>query len=399
MHHRRNPIAVFRLQALAVMACLFALVAGCNKKPKDTNVAPDNSEHPVGALGRIEPVDGIISVSIPVGDRLAEILVKEGDTVKAGKVLASLASAALHQKEKKLAETQVREALERLQAIKENGARQLEEAELRQKRVERDLKTDIEILNSKLVILKKQAEASNLALSRITPLPPGSVPEQEVDRQKLAAEQAEAEYQNTVKLRDKAEASVKSAKAEAEAQVKTLHSTIEQARSQVPLASAEQQLVLAEERLKLSTVYAPSSGIILAVVARPGEVGGARPLLRMANTKELAVVAEVDESEALKIQFGQRATIKSKALTSLAAFPLNEKPLGGKVVWISPLVERNQVNALNPAALSDRRIVEVKVVLEFDTYGDDREKVHQAVARLLNLQVQVDIDLKTPAGK
>jgi HlyD family secretion protein len=394
MDSRPKSLALVQRQAV-FLACL-VLVAGCNR-PKNPPSSQGGSPGKVPALGRIEPASGIITVSLPVGDRLEEVLVKEGQEVKAGKVLARLASAPVQQQELKLAETQVKEANDRLKAIDANGANQRAEAEVRHQRVKRDLQTEIEILKGKQVIQKKQLEAAQAASDRLTRLPPGSVPEQDVERQKLAAEQAEAELESTKKMLAKAEAGLKSTDAEAEAQKKTLESTIEQARSQVPLASAERQLELARERQKLSQVLAPRDGTILAIVARPGEIGGTRPLLRMADLSELVVVAEVFENEALLIRDGQPAEVSSKALTRIQ--PLKGQSLKGKVIQVSAMVERNQVNELNPAALSDRRVVIVKVLLDFSSYGSEQKVIHDEVARLLNLQVDVAIEVKPEDSK
>jgi HlyD family secretion protein len=69
----------------------FGLISTAQKQPVET--LPEVKK--VTALGRLEPETEIIKLSAPIpldGDRIAKVLVKEGDTVKSGQIIAILDS-------------------------------------------------------------------------------------------------------------------------------------------------------------------------------------------------------------------------------------------------------------------------------------------------------------------
>ncbi len=75
----------------------------------------------VTALGRIQPETEVLKLSAPLaldGDRIAEVLVKEGDKVNAGRVIAILQSRDLLKNSVIQAQKQVRVAQAKLQQIK-----------------------------------------------------------------------------------------------------------------------------------------------------------------------------------------------------------------------------------------------------------------------------------------
>ncbi|HEY9301733.1 MAG TPA: biotin/lipoyl-binding protein, partial [Phormidium sp.] len=75
----------------------------------------------VTALGRLEPVAEIIKLSAPLsldGDRIGELLVKEGDRVKAGQVIVILDSRASLQTALQQAQEQVKVAQAKLAQVK-----------------------------------------------------------------------------------------------------------------------------------------------------------------------------------------------------------------------------------------------------------------------------------------
>ncbi len=79
----------------------------------------------ISALGRLEPETEVISLSAPLdldGDRIAQILVQEGDTVKSGQVVAILDSRTRLQTAVLQAEQQVRVAKAKLAQV-EAGAK------------------------------------------------------------------------------------------------------------------------------------------------------------------------------------------------------------------------------------------------------------------------------------
>ncbi len=88
----------------------------------------------------------------------------------------------------------------------------------------------------------------------------------------------------------------------------------------------------------------------------------------------MQVIAEVYESDILKVKNGQRATITSVAF---------DKPLTGVVENVSGIVYRNTLQAMDPSAQVFARVVEV--VIRMDTVAP--------LDRLVYLQVDVKITL------
>jgi HlyD family secretion protein len=103
------------------------------------------------------------------------------------------------------------------------------------------------------------------------------------------------------------------------------------------------------------------------------------PILKMGNTAQMHAVAEVYETDIRFVREGQRASVRSPALASA---------LTGKVVKIGNLIYKNDVLDVDPAANTDRRVVEVRIAL--DDGGE--------AARLTNLTVDVVIDVTGARG-
>ena len=78
------------------------------------------------------------------------------------------------------------------------------------------------------------------------------------------------------------------------------------------LQSAEAKVKAAEAQLELSIIRAPIDGEILKVFTYPGERIGNDPILKMGDTSDMHVIAEVHETDVGAVRIGQRATITSQ---------------------------------------------------------------------------------------
>ncbi len=133
----------------------------------------------------------------------------------------------------------------------------------------------------------------------------------------------------------------------------------------------KQNVKLAEEKLKMSVVRAPSKGRVLKIFTRPGETIAQRPVLRMADTSQMVAVCEVYETHVNFVAAGQSVTVTSRALPTV---------LHGKVAYVGQMSPRTRSSARSVKA-ADKRVVEVRVDID-----DDAE-----ASRLVNLQVEVTI--------
>ena len=149
--------------------------------------------------------------------------------------------------------------------------------------------------------------------------------------------------------------------------------TLERTRKEVPLGSLKRQRDVAARRLDQTFLKAPSKGKVLKILARPGElVAAPQPVLQMADLSRMAVLAEVYETDIHKVYEGQVALITSKVE--------NVRKMTGKVAAVGSMIGKNRVFDADPLTDVDRRVIEVKIML--DEPGP--------AAGLINLQVNVD---------
>jgi HlyD family secretion protein len=331
----------------------------------------------VEALGRLEPEGGILSigVSVPMGDRLRKVFVKEGDEVAKDQELARLESYDDRRAERDLAASQLDEARARLAAITTNGKSQIEEAHIRIQQIEEVEPLDIQAQETKVELLRDQLTRAKQNLRRLQGLQPDTVSRQEMDQQELLARQAEAELTSAEALLKKTRKGHALNLQAAQAQLKTLQTSLERLQQEIPLRSLEKSLQAAEDRLKHTMVRAPSAGHILKILAHAGEAVGSQPILRMADLRQMIALAEVYETDVGRVRVGQRATVRSRALAP--------EELSGTVMEVGRLIDRNYIFDLDPRADADRRVVAVKIRLDQS----------QPAAHFVNLQVTVSVQV------
>src|SRR5207245_1503003 len=135
--------------------------------------------------------------------------------------------------------------------------------------------------------------------------------------------------------------------AKASAELRTSQAAMARTRSVVAVKSAEAQVRSAEAQLELTIIRAPIDGEILKILTYPGERIGDEPILKMGNTADMHVIAEVHETDVGFVRVGQRATISSEALN---------EPVQGTVEEVGQLIYKNDVLDLDPRADKDTRI-------------------------------------------
>lgn len=142
---------------------------------------------------------------------------------------------------------------------------------------------------------------------------------------------------------------------------------------EIDLRIARANLDAAKARLELTRIRAPIDGQILEIHAREGERVGSGGVLEMGETDKMVAVAEVYETDIAAIVEGQRALIRSSALS---------EPIWGVVSHIGLKIGKMDVLDTDPIAKADSRVVEVRIDLDSS----------EAVSRLTNLQVEIEIE-------
>ncbi|MGH1393426.1 MAG: ABC exporter membrane fusion protein [Trichormus sp.] len=338
----------------------------------------------VTALGRLQPDGEVTTLSAPSstnGIRVEKLLVKEGDEVQAGQVLAYLedyarATAALQQALDKLeiAKTQ----LAQVKAGAKPGDISAQKATIA--RLQSQLKGEIatqeatinrieaEVNNAQTEndryqkLLREGAVAASIADTRALQL---KTTQQQLTEAKAALNRT----QNT--LADQ----IKEAKARLNSVQEVRTVDVELAQNQVKSAVTAVKQAKADQ--ELTYIKAPIDGKILKIHAKTGEVISSTGFADIGKTSQMYVIAEVYQTDIQKVRLGQKATITSPAFSG---------KLQGTVKEIGLQVDKQSIFSINPNFDTDRRIIEVKISI-------DKPADNQRVSRLTNLQVDVAIEI------
>jgi HlyD family secretion protein len=338
----------------------------------------------VTGLGRLQPqgeVTKLFAPSSQTGVRVEKQLVNEGDEVRAGQILALLegyarSRAALQQA---LDKVQIAQAqLAQVKAGAKPGDINAQKAAIA--RLESQLTGEVATKQATIARLEAELENAQTENNRYQQLyREGAISASTADSKRL--------QQQTVQQQ------LTEAKANLNSTVNTISDQLNEAKAKlgsikevrvvdVKLAEAEvQSAITAVQQAKadynLTYLKSPIDGRILKVHAKTGEVSSNQGIVEIGKTSQMYVLAEVYQTDIGKIRIGQKATITS------TAFP---KKIKGTVTEIGLQVDRQNILSVNPAADTDRRIIEVKI--RIDDPADS-----QRVAGLTNLQVDVAIHI------
>jgi HlyD family secretion protein len=301
----------------------------------------------VAALGRIEPEGEVIHLTFPNsldGTRVGQVLVREGDHVHTGQVIAVL------------------NTTDRRQAAVEEAKANVQVARAQRAKVLAGAKSgDLQAQQASIARLQAELKNSRLEYDRAESLfAQGALSASARDSKLLALQSVEEQI-------NQARGSLGSI-----AEVRPVDVQVAEAQ----IANAMAAVKTAEQELELTYIRAPRDAQILKVHARPGEVPTNKGIADLGDTRTMYVVAEVYETDVEKVHIGQSATITSEALSG---------QLSGKVSRIGMQVDRQQIFDINPRSDMDRKVIEVRVRL--DPASSNR------VTGLTNLQVQTLIHL------
>ncbi len=313
------------------------------KQPEPT---PNGAAQSIVALGYLEPnQDGAIEITAPsTGNRaiVDELLVKQGDRVKNGQMIATLSTRNAEQAAVETAETQVEIAQTQLAQVRAGNQQ-----------------GDIQAQAAMVASAESQLANARTEYQRYELLSQqGAVPAQELDSRRLQLQTSKANLrQKQEQLRSVAEVrpeDVQAAKAQ--------------------LINAIAQLNEAKANLELTSVRASRAGEVIQINAYPGELIDDSGILKLGQTSQMYVSAEIYQSDINRVQLGQQARITGDAF---------EGKLLGTVNQIGREVKGQSVEDSDPLADVDARVIQVKIRL---TPTDS-----QKVAGLTNLQVKAEI--------
>lgn len=279
------------------------------------------------AVGYVEGATESAELRFEVAGRLQKILVKEGQTVKAGDVLAEL-DAALQAQQVIQAESQLELTKAEYERLKNAARPETRQVALAQVQV-------------------AQAELNHL--------------QDEADRMKRLYEKGtatEKEWKDAFHPAQIAKARLLEKQALAgEVEAPTREDDLQVAQSKIDVAQAD----LRHARLSLdkTKLLAPSDGTVLHIGGEVGNLLGlmdSHPLMLFANLDTLRIRAYIEELHALKVAPGAAAEVTVDGLPN--------QTFSGSVVFCSPWMDEKQHRTHKPSELFDIRTREVIIELK-----------------------------------
>lgn len=338
----------------------------------------------VTALGYLEPNGEVVKLSAPnsggSANRVEQLLVKRGEAVKAGQVIAVLDShdrlqAALVQAHKQVAVA--RSNLAVVKAGAKRGEITAQQSEIA--RLEAQRQGDIQAQAATVARLQAELQNAQAEAQRYESLyQQGAVSASLRDSKALTLSTTQRSLQEAqvVLKRIQTTRSPELASAVATldriAEVRPVDIAAAQAQVDQAIAAVQQ----AQAQLDLATVRAPQDGVVLEIHTRPGELISSQGIVELGQTQRMTGLLEVYETDIGKVKIGQS--------TKLFADSLRDA-LSGEVIEIGVQVKRQNVINSDTSANIDARVVEVRVQLDAAST--------RKVSGLTNLQVTGEIQL------
>ncbi|HOO51902.1 MAG TPA: HlyD family efflux transporter periplasmic adaptor subunit [Alphaproteobacteria bacterium] len=329
---------------IAVVAVCSGAVLLYNPEEKQA-VAANKPRLQIGALAWIEPKSRVINLGSPnmiEGARVQELYVDEGDVIQAGQSLGIFSSYAKNKAALDVAEANLKFSEANLLKV-EAGSKA----------------SDISSQKQVVAALTASAQAAGLEFERIAKLYEARVV-------------AKSQYDIAKGERDRLSAQRRAAQETLKSLENVRPDDIQIAKAQVLIAKAE--VAVAKANVDLSTIISPIDGVVLSVYSRSGEAVGNIGVMDVANLEVIDAVAEIDESDVLRVQKGQKAEVDVIGL---------DFKVSGVVREIGGQIRKNSVLDTDTTQMLDTRILEVRVELD--------QAQNENVRRLINKKAHAKI--------
>ncbi len=408
---------------IATIILIYSRTSKSSSQPVvETQIVPKA----VGAIGYLEPQGEVIKISAPAfleGARVEQLLVKRGDKVETGQVVAILDNRDRLQAALKQAQVEVIVARSRLAQVKagaKKGEIQAQNAKFLQTKAElagqinsqtaniANLKAQLEgQTNSQRATIARLKAESNNATKECQRyeflLADGAIAASERDsvclQQATTQKQLQAAEVNLIEIKTTLQQQIGEAQANLERTKTTLANQISEAEAsfnavaevrpvdvavaQSELATAVAAVTRAQADLDLASVKSPINGQILEINTWPGEiVDNVKGLVVMGDTQNMYVMAEVYETDIDRVHIGQSAIVTSDGIT---------KKLAGTVDEVGWQIGAKDVLGTDPVADADARVVKVKIRLNAES--------SKRVTHLTNLEVNAIINTSKQSQK
>ncbi|HEY9643354.1 MAG TPA: ABC exporter membrane fusion protein [Coleofasciculaceae cyanobacterium] len=336
----------------------------------------------VTALGRLEPQGEVIKLSAPTsnnGNRVEQLLVKEGDRLKTGQVIAILDSRDRLQAAYEQAQEEVRVAQAKL-AITQAGAKQGEIDAQRSEiaRLAAQRQGDIDAQEATVARLTAELQNAETEFNRYQSLyQEGAIAAAELDGKRLTLDTAQRSVEESkavlARIQSTSPAQLNQAQANLEriAEVRPVDVNANQAEVDRAIAAMKQ----AKAELDNAYVRSPLDGEVLQIHTRAGEVVSSDGIAEIGKTQRMYAIAEVYQSDISRVKLGQSVRVTSDTIPG---------ELLGQVERIDSEVKRQTIVNTDPSTNIDARVVEVHIALDASS--------SQRAAKFTNLQVTTVIE-------
>jgi HlyD family secretion protein len=245
-----------------------------------------------------------VVVSPQIAGRITQLLMKEGDTVKANQLLAVLDPGELQQEEAfytasaEGASSQVQESAAALRFQERQVGDQISQAE-----------ANLAAAESQRMAAQAELDNARLSFDRADKmLKEGVVSQEQLDQARTAYQVAQSKIASLEKQIDAQRSAVALARTNAD-QVSIPRSQLQGTQKQQVAAAA--QRAKAGVRLAYAELHAPIDGVIDVVAARVGEVvTPGQPVVTLINPDDLWVRANVEETYIDRVRIGDRLTVR-----------------------------------------------------------------------------------------
>jgi len=290
---------------------------------RSSNAADDS----ITCLGRISPDGHVIRVSARSisgqPSLVSELLVKEGEHVKRGQVLAVLNSREQLEAGWQAAEARRRIAQSRLAQVKAG----VKPADLSGQRAEiARFESELGHAESEFRRYQSLQQAAVISTADF------EAKKLDFDAKTQQLRQARERLNSLLEIRD-----------------------VDVALADAEVASATMSARVAKIEYEQAEIRSPIDGQVVEIHTRQGEEVKPAGILELAKVDPMYVVAEVSDRDIARVRVGQRAIVSSDALT---------EPLGGVIERIGTKVAKNDVLNVDPAAMSDARVIETWIRLD-----------------------------------
>ncbi|MGE0709670.1 MAG: HlyD family efflux transporter periplasmic adaptor subunit [Planctomycetota bacterium] len=330
--------------------------SGAAPAPRATPAAVGSGGAPrqVAGLARLRPRGGLIKIGTFSENRVARILVEEGQQVEAGQALIELATLPMRHAAVELSAQELRSALARRETLEAATTAALAQAAA-------DLEHEVALLRSQraeverdLSVARVELRGAQARLERVVATGSALTAKEREDAG-VSRDVAQAQVEGLQASLEQLAAQLPTVQRRGEARRETLRRELARDLARLGVAELEAKVAQARTELGEARVLAPISGRVLKLLARPGQRTGTGSLLYLGDVSRLEAVVEVDQTQIRWVRVGQRATLTSAALS---------QPLTATVAGVGEMISRNDIFGDDPTAPTNARVVEVLLDVE-----------------------------------